>query len=132
MIITSFLPGISPKLAGRAAKSQSRTIAEKLEQIKEAALSELAELFANQIPPSLLQRSLQKDKSRNRTFNCFATFWGFLSQVFSPETSCQEVVREIQASALRAGKAKPSSANVAYVKARKALDIKGLEKIHHP
>ena len=130
METTSFLPGISPKLCGRAPKPQARILADKMQAIHSSGLSELADLFKDSLPPSLLESRLKKDGSRNRTYTCYATFWGFLSQVLSPSTSRLEVVRQIQGKSVALGRKAPSSATAAYCNARKELDFEGLEKIN--
>ena len=129
METTNFLPGISPKLCGRAPKPQARILADKMRFIHSSGLSELADLFKDWLPASLLESELKKDRSRNRTYTCYATFWGFFSQVLSPSTSCLEVVRQIQGKSVELGRKAPSSATAAYCNARKELDFQGLEKV---
>lgn len=118
---TPFFQVFSAILFGRPAQSG---LQKKLNQL--TALNTLSDLFATfgfLIPDALLRRQAKGTNSRQRRFTQHVTFWAFLSQCFTPDTSCRDTVRKVQAWwLLRAPKTKTgSSSTAAYTKARQRL-----------
>ena len=67
------------------------------QQVRQASLSRLHELFGAWLPLTLLAPAAAGRNSRQRFYPTDLTFWAFLSQVLSPGSSCREIVRKVQA-----------------------------------
>lgn len=125
---TPFLPSFGSLLFGRRPKSEQ---AKALEKLKSAnTLGDLKAVCADSIPDELLSPSTKGDLSRQRQYSLPVLFWSFLAQTLTPNTSCREIVRRVQA--WRAGadsETDSSHTTVAYCKARAKLPEKTLAKI---
>jgi len=92
-------------------------------------MSELSAMFGAFVPEHLLATSAG-GHSRNRLYSFRSTFWAFLSQALSPQTSCREVVRKVQSFCSACRLALPSSSSSAYCQARGRLPSQRLVSIH--
>jgi len=98
----------------------------RLRKVRQATFTELELCFANLLPPHLLSQADEGLNSRERVFPTRRTFWLFLSQVLTPNTSCRAVVRQLQ-SLRELGNLPPiNSANAGYVQARARLPFQTL------
>jgi hypothetical protein len=66
---------------------------------------------------------------RDRVYTPARIFWGFLSQVFSPDGSCREAVRKLQGWQVLQGQPTASSNTAGYCTARKRLPLDSLEAL---
>lgn len=80
------------------------------------------------IPRSLFPKNAQKQNSRDRVYNQPITFWGFLWQTLTPQTSCREVVRQVQSLFKLHRQDSLSHGSAAFCKARKRLHMDTLTK----
>ena len=126
---TPFFQGFSSILFGRPALSG---LQKTLREV--AALNTLSDFFETSgflIPDALLRRRSSGANSRQRRFTLHVTFWAFLAQTLTPETSCRDIVRKVQAWwLLRAPKSSAgSSSTAAYTKARQRLETETIRGI---
>jgi hypothetical protein len=87
-------------------------------------------MFGTYLPERLLSTSASGSGNRNRLFSFRSTFWAFLSQALSPQTSCREVVRKVQSFCSGCQLPLPSSSTSAYCQARGRVPLERLESIH--
>jgi hypothetical protein len=134
-----FFPGLNHILCGKPPKSALAQLKEKLHKLRQSTLSELAGIFNDWIPvKSLESKTDLKSKtdldsgvnSRERIYSQNVTFWAFLSQVLTPNTSCREVVRKLQSFCSENKLNLPSPNTAAYCKARSRIALKDLKNIH--
>ncbi len=128
--IDRFLPGFNHVLCGNPPKSALTQIKQKIDRLRESTLSELSDVFGNWVPSDRLERKAEKTNSRERVYSLRVTFWGFLSQVLSPDTPCREVVRKVQSYCSRNKLKVPSSATASYCDARGRMEHSDLQGIH--
>jgi hypothetical protein len=126
----TYLPGYPNIAYGKTPKSALAQLHEKLGQILQSSLSELADVFGKWVPSKYLKRKSNKANSRERLYSQNVTFWAFLFQVLSPMTSCLEVVRKVQSCCSLLGLKVPGSSTGAYCDARKRLKYEDLLGIH--
>jgi hypothetical protein len=69
----------------------------RLDQLRQQRLCHLELLPAPFLPAGLLSQADEGRNSRERVYSVRRTFFGFLYQVLKPDTSCREIVRQIQA-----------------------------------
>lgn len=121
---TPFLPALRSVLAPMGPRSQH--IARSLQP---ATLSQLEQALAPALPADLLQKPSAGPHCRQRVFDLARTFWCWIWQVFQVNTSCREVVRQIQA--LRGILEQPpiDEHNSAYCQARLKLPLALLQKL---
>lgn len=127
---TPFFAALAPLLFGRPPRSLSAAL--QAQVTKADSLAQLRALFGSMIPDVLLAPAQDGAGSRERLFSGLITFWAFLSQVLSPNSSCREVVRKVQAFwlLLRREKLEISPDTSAYCQARQRLAEKSLDQIH--
>lgn len=101
----------------------------KLKPIRKLTLCQLEHLLVGLIPVHLLSATEEGCNSRERIFSLRRTFWSFLWQVMTPNTSCREVVRQVQARFSLEGREKVDEDDSAYCQARKRLPEQSLERI---
>jgi len=101
----------------------------KLNPIRKLTLCQLEHLLVGLIPVHLLSATEEGCNSRERVFSVRRTFWSFLWQVMTPNTSCREVVRQVQARFSLEGREKVDEDDSAYCQARKRLPRQSLERI---
>ena len=111
---TPYFPAFRPRLAALGRRVQT---------LRQQSLCQLELLLAPLLPPGLLAQADEGPNSRERIYTVRRTFLGFLYQVLKPDTSCREIVRQIQALfALHA--AGPVDENTsAYCQGRKRLPL---------
>ncbi len=99
-----------------------------LRAIRSATLAQVESRLAPALPPDLLQAPRRGAHSRDRIFPLFRTFWCWFWQILQANTSCREVVRQVQALFALQGGAKVDEATGAYCEARKKVPLALLEK----
>lgn len=99
-----------------------------LQTLRQATLHQLQEHFTAVLPPALLAATDEGLNSRDRIFNLRLTFECFVWQVLTPQTSCREVVRHVQALCRLHDRPVPNEKDSAYVQARLRLPCERLEK----
>jgi hypothetical protein len=112
----SFLAPLRPRLKHSA------------EPFGRATLCRIEQTLAPALPTDLLARSASGPHSRQRVFCRSRTFWCWVWQIFQANTSCREVVRQVQA--LLGLLAQPSidEEASAYCQARGKLSLDLLER----
>jgi hypothetical protein len=95
--------------------------------IRQATLGQLQEHLRNLLPVPLLSATDEGPNSRDRIFSLRFTFECFLWQVLTPQTSCREVVRHVQALFRLHGRGLIDEGDSAYVQARLRLPPERLE-----
>ena len=68
-----------------------------MRRLRAAIFCQLEEQLGRWIPEKLLAPARENANSQERIFSLRRTFWCFLWQMLTPETSCREVVRQVQA-----------------------------------
>jgi hypothetical protein len=96
--------------------------------LRQATLAQLAEHLRDFLPTPLLSAEDQGPNSRDRVFSLRLTFECFLWQLLKPNTSCREVVRQVQALFRLHGRGHVDEGDSAYVQARLRLPKARLEK----
>ena len=96
--------------------------------MRQATLTQLQEHLRQILPPPLLSSTDAGDNSRQRVFSLRFTFECFVWQVLSPQTSCREVVRHVQALLRLLGRTPVEESNSAYVQARLRLPRERFEQ----
>jgi len=125
-----FFPGFNHILCGNPPKSALAQLKEKVTSFRESSLSELALLFSGWVPSSKLEPKKKEENSRERVYSLNVTFWAFLYQVISPQTSCRAVVRRVQSFCSERKLEMPSPESTAYCKARQRMPIEDINAIH--
>lgn len=120
---TPFFPGLRPVLAPMGSRLQNTA-----GRLRQATLAQIETRLAPALPPDLLKRPRKGKHSRNRVFPLFRTFWGWFWQVFQANTSCREVVRQVQALFALEGGGRVDEATGAFCQARKKIPLALLEK----
>jgi len=112
---TPFFPAFRPRLAALGCRVQN---------LRQQSLCPLELLLAPFLPPGLLSQAEEGRNSRDRVYSVRRTFFGFLYQVLKPDTSCREIVRQIQALFALHNQGPVDENTSAYCQARKrcALD----------
>ena len=131
---TPLLPTFHKRLFGRPpVKSVSRLIHEQFDELGYFALERLKDLFGACLPANVLRIDKQAGgkgaNSREAILTPAVTFWGFLSQVLSPGSSCREALAKIQVLCASQKQKAPSSDTSVYCKARRRLEMKDLQSI---
>jgi hypothetical protein len=85
---TPFFPEFRPRLAA---------LGRRVQHLRQQSLCHLELLLAPFLPAGLLSQADEGPNSRDRVYNVRRTFFGFLYQVLKPDTSCREIVRQVQA-----------------------------------
>jgi hypothetical protein len=120
---TPFLPSLRHQLApmGSALRTAAR-------RVSQATLHQIEQRLGPALAEGLPARPASGDHSRERIFTLTRTFWCWIWQVLQSNTSCREVVRQVQALfALRAA-GRVDEGTAAYCRARKKLTAALLEK----
>jgi hypothetical protein len=106
-----------------------RSAHSKVQRLATASLDQLAALFQDRIGPALLAKASRGPNSRQRIFSAEVTFWAFLSQILSPNSSCREAVRRV-AALWQSKQPRPMDPDTgAYCQARRRLPLELLHKI---
>jgi hypothetical protein len=96
--------------------------------LRQATLTQLQEHLRNLLPAPLLSATDEGANSRERVFSLRFTFECFVWQVLNPQTSCREVVRQVQALLRLQGWTPIDEGDSAYIQARQRLPRQRLEK----
>jgi hypothetical protein len=90
---------------------------------RQATLSQIEQSLAPALPAQLLDPPVAGDHSRQRVFPLPRTFWCWIWQVFQANTSCREVVRQVQAMLALLPHAAIDESTSAYCQARGKLPL---------
>ncbi len=96
--------------------------------LRQATLGQLQEHLRQLLPAPLLSATEEGANSRDRVFNLRLTFECFVWQMLKPQTSCREVVRQVQAFLGLHRRVPLDEGNSAYIQARQRLPRERLEK----
>ncbi len=127
---TPFFAGFHRILFGRAQRSTQQQLRAQTQALEQASLCQLGKVCAPWVPARLLKPTERGAHSRQRLFPQGLTFWAFLSQVLSPQSSCRETVRKVQAWYAARRLPRPGSSTAAYCNARARLSRDTLLSIH--
>jgi len=105
-----------------------RRASEVLTHIRQCTLSQLENCFGAIFASEVLRPPQPGDKRRERPYSLRRTFWCFLWQMLNENTSCREVVRQLQAVLGLHGGPNLDSGNSAYCQARARLPVSLLEQ----
>ena len=86
---TPFFPAFRARLAALGRRTATT--------LRQATLAQLQEHLREFLPAAVLATTDEGPNSRDRVFNLRLTCECFLWQLLKPETSCREVVRQVQA-----------------------------------
>jgi len=111
---TPFFPAFRPRLAA---------LGRRVQHLRQQSLGHLELLLQPWLPPGLLAQADEGRNSRERVYSVRRTFFGFLGQVLKPDTSCREIVRQIQALLLLQDQGPVDENTSAYCQARKRLPL---------
>jgi len=100
-----------------------------LHSVRQLTLAQLEDRFAPLLPPSLLPQNPTGDYSRERIFTLARTFFCWLWQILQANTSCREVVRQVQALFALQAAGPIDEATGAYCQARCKLPLPLLESL---
>jgi hypothetical protein len=117
---TPLFPAFRPRLAA---------LGRRVQHLRQQSLFHLELLLAPFLPPGLLAQADEGPNSRERVFTVRRTFFGFLYQVLNPQTSCREIVRQVQALLALDGQPGVDPGNSAYCQARKRLPPDLLQRL---
>ena len=123
LMITPFFPSLRPLLAPMGSRSQTA-----VRSLSQQTLAQIEERLAPALDPALFEKPDEKDHSRDRIFSLVRTFWCWIWQVLQANTSCREVVRQVQALFAAFSGLSVDEGNSAYCKARKKLALALLQK----
>jgi hypothetical protein len=101
------------------------------QSVRRATLSQIEQTLGPALPAELLKKPDKGLHSRQRVFCLLRTFWGWIWQVLQGNTSCREVLRQVQALHGLLGLAPVDESNSAYCQARAKLPTRWLEQIFH-
>ena len=122
MPLTSFFPAWQHQLGPMRSP---KTV---VKQLRRATLTQIETRLGPALPRQLLDKPKSHEYSRERIFPLFRTFWCWIWQILQVNTSCREVVRQVQALfALESG-GSVDEATGAYCQARRKIPLTLLEK----
>jgi len=123
MFSTSFFP------AWRHQLGPMRSSTSPGHKLRGATLAQIENQLAPAFPSQLLAKADTHDYSRERIFPLFRTFWCWTWQILQANTSCREVVRQVQAQFALEGGGVVNEATGGYCQAREKVPLSSLEKI---
>jgi hypothetical protein len=97
--------------------------------LRRATLCEIEQSLAPALPQSLLDKPGHGPHSRRRTFCLLRTFWGWVWQILQANTSCREVLRQLQGLHALLGLPTIDENSSAYCQARSKLPTRLLQQI---
>ena len=100
-----------------------------LRQVRQATLAQIEDRFGPALPADLLCKPKAGDHCRERVYPLVRTFWCWVWQVLQANTSCREVVRQLQALFGLHDGPPLDEATGAYCQARRKLPLVLLERI---
>src|SRR5260370_1425097 len=104
-------------------------IGQRIRNLRQQSLCHLELLLAPFLPPGLLSQADEGPNSRDRVFSVHRTFFGLLYQVLKPDTSCREIVRQVQALFALHERGQVDENTSAYCQARKRLPLDRLCRV---
>jgi len=105
-----------------------RPAAQLLTHIRQCTLSQLEMRFAVLFQAPALRPPKPDDRHLERPYSTRRTFWCFLWQMFNENTSCREVVRQLQSVLSLHGVNKLDSGNSGYCQARARVPVRLLRQ----
>lgn len=117
---TPYFPALRARLAARGRRTAPT--------LRQTTLAQLQQHLHDFLPAPLLSSEDEGPNSRERIYPLRLTFECFLWQMLKPQTSCREVVRQVQALFRLHGKGLVDEGDSAYVQARQRLPRERLEK----
>lgn len=117
---TPFFPAFRSRLAALGRRTAHT--------LRQTALTQLQQHLRGVLPAPLLSAEDEGPNSRERVFSLRLTCECFLWQVLKPDTSCREVVRQVQALCRLNGWQPVAEGDSAYIQARQRLPRERLEK----
>lgn len=120
---TPFLPALRARLAPMGSRSQAA-----VRCLSQDTLLQIEERLRPALASNLLVKPASKEHSRRRIFTFSRTFWCWIWQVLQANTSCRQVVRQVQALFAAFSSVQVDEATGAYCTARKKLPLVFLEK----
>ena len=90
--MTPLFPPFLKQLAPMGCRSASRTA----QKLRQATLCQIEERLAGLLPAGRLRQNPSQDHSRERIFTLNRVFWCWLWQILQCNTSCREVLRQVQ------------------------------------
>lgn len=121
---TPFFPCWRPRLA-----PQRSSLARAVQSLRRATLCQIEQTLGPALPPTLLDKPSSGPHSRRRVFCLARTFWGWTWQILQANTSCREVLRQLQAMLAISGLPAIDNSTSAYCQARERLPKELLERI---
>jgi len=122
MIDTAFFP------AWRHQLGPMRSAKRLVQPLRRATLAQIEARLAPALPSQLLAKPKSALYSRERVFPLFRTFWCWVWQILQANTSCREVVRQVQALFALENAGSVDEATGAYCQARGKMPLPLLEK----
>ena len=119
---TPFFPQFRARLAPMGARTRA------LPHLAQATLLQVEDRLRPALAPDLLLKPSSKEHSRQRIFTLSRTFWCWIWQVLQANTSCRQVVRQVQALFAAFSAVRVDESTGAYCTARKKLALAFLEK----
>lgn len=110
-------------------RSRLAPMGRRVQHLRQQSLCHLEQLLGPLLPPGLLSQADDGPNSRERIFSVRRTFFGFLYQVLKPDTSCREIVRQIQALFALRGQGPVDEGSSAYCQARNRLPLDTLQRV---
>lgn len=99
-----------------------------LERVRQFSLCQFEQIFGLFLPSHLFSQADDGPNSRERIFTVRRTFWGFLFQVLTPNTSCREVALQLRALLGLHADEPINTSSAAYCQARARLPFEPLEE----
>jgi len=118
---TPFFPAFRPRLAACRRNATQK--------IRQASLIQLEHFLQGIFPPHLLSQEDEGLNSRDRIFTLCLTLQCFLAQVLKPNTSCREIVRQVQALVRLVSGVLIDEGTSAYCQARQRLPRGRIERL---
>ena len=85
-----------PQFIRRLAPMGRRSAGRAMHKLRQATLGQIEQRLAGFLPASCLKNNPAKDHSRERIYPLHRVFWCWLWQILQCNTSCREVVRQVQ------------------------------------
>jgi len=121
---TPFLPGLRAQVAPMGSRSTPA-----VHPCRQATLGQIEARLGRCVPAALLQRQAGKEFSRERIYTLPRTFWCWIWQIFQANTSCREVVRQVQALFTLREAGRVGADTAGYCLARGKLGLAWLEEV---
>ncbi len=123
-----FLTGLSALLCGRAKRKTQDILSAKRLALREGGSLDIQQQFIDEIDPELLES--HSTTQRVRDYPDPLTFWAFLSQVTSEDSSCARTVSRVQAWCRQNEVPVPASGTGSYCDARQSLPVEMLQAVN--